>query len=116
MSYIKDKEWNKAKTVAKRSGLGSNWVEIVDYYHSIGGVGAIVQTIIDGRSYQIICVTDQNSVLCVNADRQPVLFTYDMVLTSKKLFYYNSGEPTEVTIDVPGMHTVNQARTYTRMM
>lgn len=116
MSYIKDVEWNKAKSVAKRSGLGSNWVEIVDYYHSIGGTGAMVQTIIDGRSYQIICVTDQNSVLCVNADREPVLFTYETVITSKKLFYYNSGETKEVTIEIPGRHTVNQARLYTLMM
>lgn len=100
MKYSKDNKWNEAKDFIKHQGMQDNWIEVVDYYRQIGGKHVAVFIAIDKKKYMILEATTDGRVLLVDRDNQVVLEDYDLVMQSKKMFYYIE-EPIEIEKELP---------------
>lgn len=101
MAYVTDELWVEAKQVAKANGMANNWVEIVEYYHSLGGHRAMVHSIIADKQREILHVLDDESVLLIDSRSNLHIADYNDVLESKKLFFckkVDNYETLELTI------------------
>ncbi|AKA61270.1 portal protein [Staphylococcus phage Stau2] len=98
--FSKDDKWNEAKDFIKGQGLADNWIEVVDYYRQIGGKHVAMFIAIDKVKYMVLEATKDNKVILVDKDNNIVLEDYDIVMESKKMFYYIE-EPFEVKINIP---------------
>ncbi|AAX92410.1 hypothetical protein TwortDSMZ_092 [Staphylococcus phage Twort] len=88
MTYAKDKKWEDAKTFIKQQGMKDNWIEIVDYYRQIGGTHVAVFIALEKEKYMILEATTDNRVILVDKNNNIVLEDYNVVMESKKMFYY----------------------------
>ena len=100
MIYSKDSKWDEAKEFIKQQGMQDNWIEIVDYYRQIGGRHVAVFIAIDKQKYMILEATKDNRVILLDKDNNILLEDYDLVIESKKMFYYIE-EPFEYKINLP---------------
>jgi hypothetical protein len=98
--FSKDKKWDEAKDFIKGQGMQDNWIEIVDYYRQIGGKHVAVFIALNKVKYMILEATKDNKVILVDKDNNILLEDYDIVMESKKMFYYIE-EPFEVKINIP---------------
>lgn len=98
--FSKDEKWDEAKSFIKGQGMQDNWIEIVDYYRQIGGQHVAVFIAIDKVKYMILEATKDGKVIIVDGDNNIVIEDYDVVMESKKMFYYIE-EPFKVKIDIP---------------
>ncbi|WJZ48790.1 portal protein [Staphylococcus phage SAC] len=98
--FSKDDKWDEAKDFIKGQGLADNWIEVVDYYRQIGGKHVAMFIAIDKVKYMVLEATKDNKVILVDKDNNIVLEDYDIVMESKKMFYYIE-EPFEVKINIP---------------
>ncbi|WOZ17508.1 hypothetical protein [Staphylococcus phage vB_SauM-T-SE-G1] len=80
--------------------MQDNWIEIVDYYRQIGGKHVAVFIALNKVKYMILEATKDNKVILVDKDNNILLEDYDVVMESKKMFYYIE-EPFEVKINIP---------------
>lgn len=88
MTYAKDKKWEEAKSFIKQQGMKDNWIEIVDYYRQLGGSHVAVFVAIDKEKYMILEATTDNRVILLDKDNNVKLEDYQVVMESKKMFYY----------------------------
>ncbi|ARQ95835.1 hypothetical protein qdsa001_79 [Staphylococcus phage qdsa001] len=100
MLFSKDDKWDEAKDFIKGQGLADNWIEVVDYYRQIDGKHVAMFIAIDKVKYMVLEATKDNKVILVDKDNNIVLEDYDIVMESKKMFYYIE-EPFEVKINIP---------------
>ncbi|BBM81264.1 putative portal protein [Staphylococcus phage KSAP7] len=98
--FSKDDKWDEAKDFIKGQGLADNWIEVVDYYRQIDGKHVAMFIAIDKVKYMVLEATKDNKVILVDKDNNIVLEDYDIVMESKKMFYYIE-EPFEVKINIP---------------
>ena len=98
--FSKDKKWDEAKDFIKGQWMQDNWIEIVDYYRQIGGKHVAVFIALNKVKYMILEATKDNKVILVDKDNNILLEDYDIVMESKKMFYYIE-EPFEVKINIP---------------
>lgn len=52
-------------------------------------------------------MTDDGRPLCVSDTYEPIVLDYDVVLTSKKMFYINLDKLTKLTVKLPEGVTVS---------
>lgn len=106
MAYMNDSLWIESKRVAKDNGMSDNWLEIVEYYHSLGGHRAMVHSIIDEKQREILHILDTEDILLIDSDGNLHVEDYDTVLASKKLFFYKTSDTyTENKIVIPEGYT-----------
>lgn len=89
LSFINDQKWNDSKKIAKQNGLADNWIEIVDYYMMIKGNHVLAYAILDKQKYRILRVLDSGEILLMDNTGRLVVEDYDIVLESRKQFFYN---------------------------
>lgn len=92
MAYMNDSLWIESKRVAKDNGMADNWLEIVEYYHSLGGHRAMVHSIIDEKQREILHILDTEEILLIDSDGNLHVEDYETVLSSKKLFFYKTND------------------------
>ncbi|AAY52863.1 hypothetical protein [Listeria phage List-36] len=88
MSYTKDSLWLETKKVARDNGFLGNWIEMVDYYESIGGSHVFVYAVMEGQKYRILGVLSTDEVLLLKRDLTLSKALYEDVMNSKKMFFY----------------------------
>jgi hypothetical protein len=87
--FSKDSKWMEAKRIVRNS----NWIEIVHYYHTIGGHNVMVYSLKDREKRLILEVVEGNNVvgdrvLLLTNNDEIVAEDYDEVLNSRKQFSY----------------------------
>ncbi|QIG61018.1 hypothetical protein vBLivaVAfA18_094 [Listeria phage vB_Liva_VAfA18] len=88
VSYTKDSLWLETKKVARDNGFLGNWIEMVDYYESIGGSHVFVYAVMEGQKYRILGVLSTDEVLLLKRDLTLSKALYEDVMNSKKMFFY----------------------------
>jgi hypothetical protein len=88
-NFSEDRQWMEAKRMIK----DTNWIEIVNYYHAIGGKNVMVYSIHDREKCLIIDVLEGNNVaedrvLVLTPKNEVVAKDYEEVLNSRKQFSY----------------------------
>lgn len=98
MLYGQDKKWIEAKKFIEAQGMKNNWIEVIDYYRQIGGRHVTVFVALDKVKYMILEATTDNNVILVDKDNVIVVKDYEVVYSSRKMFYYIE-EPFEIKLD-----------------
>jgi hypothetical protein len=93
-SFSQDTKWAEAK----RAVGNLNWLEVISYYRSIGGKNVFVYSVIEGDKRLIVDILDNERVVLVNKNGEPVIDSYTAVESSRKVFKYS-----EKTEQVPYM-------------
>lgn len=107
MTYLNDDEWNKAKTVAKTCGFAGSWVDIVDYYYTIGGMHVHVYAILNAVKYRILRILDNEEVLVMDKDSNLHVRAYDEITKSRKQFFFSDNAMVERELTLPENCLIN---------
>lgn len=86
--FSQDEKWKEAKDFIREQGQDGNWIEVVDYYRQIGGKHVAVFVAIDRVQYRILEATTDNKVVLIDANDTIHLMDYNLVMESRKTFYY----------------------------
>lgn len=108
VSFIDDKKWNESKKLARLNGLADNWVEIIDYYNSIRGNHVLAYSILDKQKYRILRVLDSGEVLLMDGTGRLVVEDYDIVLESRKQFFYSDTDLKPKEFHLPEIHRIEK--------
>lgn len=85
-SFSQDKKWVEAK----RAVGNLNWLEVISYYRSIDGKNVFVYSVIEGDKRLIVDILDDEHILLINKQGEPIVDSYTNVLNSRKVFKYNA--------------------------
>lgn len=85
-SFGQDEKWIEAKRAV---GINNSWLEIINFYRSIGGENVFVYSAGNGDKRLIVDIIDEeDNILLLDKDNHPVSDTYENVNKSKKVFHY----------------------------
>jgi hypothetical protein len=84
-TFSQDEKWVEAK----RAVGNLNWLEVISYYRTIDGENVFVYSVIEGDKRLIVDVLDDEHILLLNKQGEPVVDSYSNVLNSRKVFKYN---------------------------
>lgn len=85
-SFKDDEKWIEAK---KAVDSKNSWLEVISYYRSIDGKNVFVYSVIEGDKRLIVDVLDDERILLINKQGEPIIDSYVSVLNSRKIFKYN---------------------------
>lgn len=97
MIFSNDALWLNAKKIAKSSGYGNKWIEIIDYYNINGGKHVQIMAVIGREKFRILYLLDHSNedVLLLSKNNRFEIKTYEEVEESNKIFIYEE-EPLKI--------------------
>lgn len=100
LNYGRDSEWNEAKNISRLNGFQNQWIDVIDFYNSIGGQHVQVYCVLESQKYRILYILDSKKVLLLDKFENLVIRDYPEVNQSQKTFYFQE-EPELDTYDLP---------------
>lgn len=109
-SFSEDDKWIEAKRTV---GIENSWLEIINFYRSIGGTNVFVYAAGGGDKRLIVDILSEEDdrVLLISKSGEAVIDSYENVNNSKKIFKYSEDvEHRDYIIEDELYHVVVESR------